>query len=537
MNKKFLIIFFFFLLICYKFSFSEYCPVIPINPAIDDYFYRMSTKYSISLPQAFFSQPMTVCDVFLFLDKIDSLEKLGIISKKEAYDSKILRKRLAKETGFFSFSDKNNKSAFNLRCNFLDTNSAKFGNKNGVYIRGILSPYLNAYFENFSFGSQVEVWTDYRSDTIYHQSTYQPYDGLPYNLYGRADSSKIRASDLLRGSIVYNKENVRLEAGIEKFKTGPAIISPLTFSGNAPPQTYIKGSISFGIIDYIQSFGLLKSDKDKPKYFYMHKIFVPLFNSKLIAEINEVVINGSTTNEPITDSTSANALRRQYYGKTRDWEIAYMIPFIPYAFTEHYLGDLDNKTLSFDLTAFMPKNFRWYFEFFLDDYTAPWSLFSNDWGNKWAFDIGGQYFGKILSSDFSITAEYCRVEPWVYTHFFGGSHRYDSFNKCLGAPLGPNSDILFIGIQNKISNKNILGISFTNIRYNHSQRGGNITDVFQDSIDVPIKHFLDKNGLTTDTKLGFLWQYNPFGIFKINLKYDYYFSGRSEIQLYGGLYF
>ena len=73
----------------------------------------------------------------------------------------------------------------------------------------------------------------------------------------------------------------------------------------------------------------------------------------------------------------------------------------------------------------------------LDDMLSPWTIFSNDWGNKWAATIGFQIFGSVLLRDLTFTAEYSHVEPWVYTHFFGGSHNYAHFGKSLGSPLGP----------------------------------------------------------------------------------------------------
>jgi hypothetical protein len=86
-----------------------------------------------------------------------------------------------------------------------------------------------------------------------------------------------------------------------------------------------------------------------------------------------------------------------------------------------------------------------------------------------------------------------------------------------------------------------VGISFTNEAANHIQRGGNITDVFQDpgtvNPDSPKKVFLDPKNTGTTTRVGAYWKFDQFGMFHAALKYEYDFSGKSEIQLYGGLYF
>ncbi|HUI90668.1 MAG TPA: hypothetical protein VLX68_00335 [Chitinivibrionales bacterium] len=517
---------------------AEICPALSVDPAVDAVMYRLATRYALPLPASFFTQPMTVCDVLSFLSKADSLSVR--LSDAEKADIRELRKRISPDNALLHWKNKKHDAQVGVRLVLADTNAGSFGAKDAGYVRGTASPSLQAGLGPVSFYSGMDVWTDYRSDTMYHQSDYQPYNGLPYNLYSRADSSHARSSDLLRGGIVYIGSPFRLDVAVDKIKQGPALASPLTFSGDAPPETYLRGQLSFGFMEYIQAFGQLKSDKDMPKYFYTHRIQVPLFKNRFTAALTEVVINGSTTNEPHTAPDSANALRSEYYGVTRTWEIAYMIPFVPYAFMEHYLGDRDNKALSFDFNLSWPDDFRWYCEIFIDDFTTPWTILSDDWGNKWAFDVGAQYFTSLLSHDLTATAEYCRVEPWVYTHFFGGAARYDNFNVCLGAPLGPNSDLLFLSCESRVSLKNSAGLTFTNMRTNSSVRGGNIRDVFQDppkpDADSPIKHFLGA-GTQTISRIGAFWKFDQLGVFRAAVKYDYDFSGKSLIQVYGGLYF
>jgi hypothetical protein len=519
---------------------AEFCPALGTDPAVDAFLNRVASRYNVPLPASFFAQPMTVCDVLLFLDKADSLAAAGRLLPAEIFDARMIRKRISADYGLVKWKSSKMDAHVNVRLDLTDSNSASFGAKNAQYIRGMASPALNANLGKLSFYSGVDVWTGYRSDTMYQRSSYQPYNGVPYNLYNRVDSSRVRASDMLRGGIVYNAAPFRFDAAIDRIKQGPGIMSPLTFSGNAPPETYVRGQLSFGILDYTQTVGQLESEKDKPKYFYTHRINVPLFKNRVTLGLTEVVINGSTTNQQ--DSASRNALRKDYYGVTRNWEIGYMIPFVPYVFMEHYLGDRDNKVLSFDCNIAFPDNFRWYGELFIDDMANPWALFfSNDWGNKYAIDVGGQYFASVMSRDVTASVEFCRVEPWVYTHFYGGSHRYDNFNVCLGAPLGPNSYLLALTCDARVTPRNCVGISFTNEAANHIQRGGNITDVFQDpgtvNPDSPKKVFLDPKNTGTTTRVGAYWKFDQFGMFHAALKYEYDFSGKSEIQLYGGLYF
>ena len=127
----------------------------------------------------------------------------------------------------------------------------------------------------------------------------------------------------------------------------------------------------------------------------MHRLEFPLNRLNLVAAVTEVIVYGSTA-----ERAQSDPLRAEYYGETRRPEWIYLIPFVPYAFAEHYGGDKDNKLLSFDVSFSFPKNFRWYGELLLDDITSPVTIFSDDWGNKWAVTAGAEYFGIFLQKDF-----------------------------------------------------------------------------------------------------------------------------------------
>ena len=446
-------------------SYPEFCPNLRIDPALDNLLLRLSNAHSIPLPRSFFFQPMNVCDVLAFFDKADSLAAAGVLSSAEAFDAAQVRKRISSDYGIYKW--KKGENHVNVRLALSDSNSGSFGATSGGYIRGTASPSFFANMGKVSFFAGIDVWSDFRSDSMYHATAYEPYNGPGYNLYGNGDSSHARSSDRLRGGISYTAAPFSFEAAIDQLKTGPAVYSGVTMSGQTPPEIYFRGTVDFGVLTYEQAFGQLQSDKDKAKFFYLHRLSAPLFSKRVTAAINEVIVNGSTTDEPLPDS-----LRKEYYGVIRGWELAYMIPFVPYVFTEHYLGDKDNKLLSFDVNVAMPQQFRWYGEFLIDDMTAPWTLFSNNWQNKWAFTVGGQYFTRLFSRDATAGLEYCRVEPWVYTHFYGGSHRYDTFNSCLGAPLGPNSDLLSLTMESRVFAHHAFGCTFTRERTNRTQRGG-----------------------------------------------------------------
>jgi hypothetical protein len=263
-------------------------------------------------------------------------------------------------------------------------------------------------------------------------------------------------------------------------------------------------------LDYTHVFGLLRSQKDKPKYIYLHRLGIPVPRWRLTIGVNEATVTGSTTDQVLSDTV-------YYEPQSRDWEWVYMIPFVPFSFAEHYIGDRDNSCVSFDLNLLQPRGFRWYAELFLDDITAPWTLFSDDWGNKWALTAGCEYHGVLLGRDITAALEYSRVEPWVYTHFYGGSHRYTHFGECLGAPGGPNADVLWVGMDAAVTPRNTVGLAVVNRRKN-TNRGGNVSDVFQDTTDGYAPTFADSEsktflgtGTERATQIDLMWRLMPLG--------------------------
>jgi hypothetical protein len=510
---------------------AEYSPNLQLSDDLNQLLLRLSITTKTSLPTSFYAQPMSVHDVETFFKQT---EAVGLLSRQELFQIEQFRKYL-KSPKYLQWSDQKRDMSIYGHFDGLFNIDQKYSDSSTVRLQGKLSPLLTGNIGKISYYAGIDVWTDHWTDTMFQTSSYQPYEGVPYNLYGRADSSHTRSSDLVRGGLRYSGIGYSLEIAIDYFRYGPAVYYPLMFSGYAPPLTYARLNLDLGPFKYSHSVGQLKNQKDKPKFFYTHRYQCSLWKDHLVFGLNEVIVNGSTTDQQ--DSLGPNALRRDYYGVERKMEWAYIIPIIPMKFTEHYNGDRDNGLMSFDADLHLPHNFRCYIEFLMDDMTSPWTIFTDDWGNKWAVTAGTQWFGTFKRHDLAATIEYSRVEPWVYTHFYGGSHRYDHFNVPLGNPLGPNSDALNMVFEIFLNPQNTIGLSFVNTRWNHSTRGGNITDVFQDSSstdtaripDSEHKTFLGK-GTERSTRIGLVWKYSPFGVINWEVAADYDVApGRGEI--------
>jgi hypothetical protein len=523
---------------------AEYSPNVSISNELDFLIARLSAVHSVNVPKGYYSRPVNYAALNQFFRTADSLDSLGRLSKSESQQLKRAEKFNGFQKNALKWSDDKKDIHLKANLNLLGDSRLESNDSNNIGMKGIISPSLAGNLGKLSFYSGIDVWTEYRSDTLFKGSSYQPYDGLAYNMYGRnTEESNIRSSDVPIGGIRYDAGSIQLETAIDRLKFGPSVYYPLTLSGMTPPITYARAVMDMNVLTYTHIAGLLKSQKDRDKYIYTHRLELAMWKSRMQIGINEVIINGSSTNQFLGDS---NRVSPSDTGKTRGWEWAYLIPFVPFKFVEHYAGDRDNAAISFDFNIRYPDRFRWYGEFFLDDMLNPLKIFSDDWGNKWAATFGFQYFGQVLAKDLVLTVEYSHVEPWVYTHFYGGSHNFAHFGQNLGSPLGPNSQAIVISTIVQLNTMNALQLKFTNTGKNSSVRGGNITDVFQDDPedstafhDSEKKRFLGP-GTVWSSKPAIQWSFNSFGLFNVNLEYAIDIKSNkvtNEIGLWGGFRF
>jgi len=350
--------------------FGGYSPGIRSNPDLDRFILRIACRHALEVPRSFYSKPMHASEILAFLDKADSLAAAGLLTAQESFQLASIRRIISGQRSLVNLKKQGWDTENYLNLSLTGDGMPYYREGAEVQLKGIINPRLTGATGNFSYFSEVGVWTEYRSDSTFPRSSYQPFDGNPYNLNGRVKASSMRSSDLFRGGISYAGKRFDLETAVDYLRMGPATYYPLTFSGEYSPLTYVRVRMDLSAFEYVHTFGMLRMQRDRPKYFYTHRLDFPLFKNRLMVGINEVIINGSTAEKAQKDS-----LRQEYYGVERDWEWVYMMPFIPYKFAEHYLGDRDNGVLSFDVCLFYPSNVRWYAEFLLDD-IASRSLFS-----------------------------------------------------------------------------------------------------------------------------------------------------------------
>lgn len=353
-----------------------------------------------------------------------------------------------KDSTGFTLTDSSRKAFVNIHAQLLDSaaitnlENAPTHYDNSASIRLFLD---GQFTDKFNFAAKVKVNTDHTNRDI-ADHFYNPNEGIPFN----KQSENKRTWDLFAANASYQLSPLKLDAGFDYLELGPARRHHVILRGekniyrpwqdscsriyDTAPTPYFGYKFSLGPVTYTQHAARLFEKKGFGKYFHNHRLeFALPFDIAL--GLSETSLYGSTTENagtnPNIDADSS--------GREMEW--AYVIPFVPYVFEEHLLGDQDNISMAFDLSVKTIPHWEFYAELLWDDMKSPTSMFDDSWwGNKWAATIGiardDMRIGPVSLDWFT---EYTRIEPWVYTHHKGGGYTYASYAQSLGSDLGPNA--------------------------------------------------------------------------------------------------
>jgi len=134
-------------------------------------------------------------------------------------------------------------------------------------------------------------------------------------------------------------------------------------------------------------------------------------------------------------------------------------------------------------------------------------------------------FDKIgIKAEFERVGKYkSAVEPWVYTHFFGESHRYRHYGQSLGTSVGPNGDLLHLSLFLTPARQFRLEIFAEQLRKGTGEPGDRITDVHING-ENPTKVFLGKNVVNQQTA-GLEIRYEVSRLINLRTRVSQKFSG------------
>ena len=396
--------------------------------------------------------------------------------------------------------------------------------------------FLNGHFtERFLFNASVKVSTDHTNKEIY-DNFYNPSEGIPYN----KQSDNKRTWDIFTASASYDLDAVRLLAGFDYLSMGPARRNHVILRGEQSnyrpwqdstsriyepaPTPYFGYQFELGPIVYSQYAMKIFEKKNFGKYLHVHRLDLSL-PKNITLGLSETALYGSTTEEYPNPNEDADSTGREF-----EW--AYVIPFIPYVFQEHLQGDQDNISLAFDLSVKTIPNWEFYGELLWDDMKSPTSMFDDGWwGNKWATSVGVARDNlKLGSTLWNWYLEYTRVEPWVYTHHKGGGYTYRSYSQSLGTDLGPNSQEVYSEVSGhyKVESGFLKDALFKGTLHasavaKDTAFGGNITDMHTPE-SATDKKFLNDKTTMHYVELGGKIEIKPWNWMTFRAGYDRYFG-------------
>ena len=371
--------------------------------------------------------------------------------------------------------------------------------------------------ENFSFEASVRIRND-RTSFDLDTNHYQAYEGLPYNV----QSDRSRTWDSFTGVARWKGSFFRLQAGVDNLSSGPAERNPLLLGGaKVPWRPWMNGSSTVaerapmlhgafsmfvGPLTYTQISAQLQHTTGCAKYLHLHKLQALFRRGSL--SLGEAVVYG--------DVPSTEGLENPSDSSKRDMEPGYALPFVPYFFAEHYLGDRDNSMLFVDFTA-RPLPFRAfdaleiYGELLIDDLKSPDRFFDDWWGNKWAFTGGVRHRlqGRI---PWGWGWEFTQIEPWVYTHHKGAGYDMSHYGFPIGSDLGPNSREHWFHVDVEPELLGLFRFGFSMV-WKGFDRGSSVADLHHYLIDGEKKTLLDPSARARWSEVSLAWsRVFPLGI-------------------------
>jgi len=339
---------------------------------------------------------------------------------------------------------------------------------------------------------------------------------LNYNFKFVEAIENIGNYDFAKGYLRYYTEpakNMRLalQLGREKIKFGYGYGSKFVISGDHTLMDFFRLNFDYGVFSFTSitasTVGTFSENRD-------------LNYTKFLA-INRFKLNFPKL---IEFGLGENII---YTGRGVD--LAYLNPMIFYKFVEMSLQDRDNGSVWLDFQTHFLKNVEISGTFFLDENILSHLQKLNLFSNKTAYQFGVFWYSPFSVSDLTLTAEYTKIRPYVYTHT-NHKNSYTAYGELLGHSIGPNADEILFKADYNLNEWIRLGGSYQYIRsgeniYDSEGRllfnaGGDPFVPHRMTIDAERIEFLDgerinKNLLTANIKI------EPLRKFYINLTYKF----------------
>jgi hypothetical protein len=315
----------------------------------------------------------------------------------------------------------------------LDSLSSSVEFYNKTAIGGRLYSNINGFLSYFDgaiiteYGSK-EQWTKTNDPkTGRNYTTIMAKDNQPGNFIGYDDVTAYAKPPL---------KNFDITLGFDRVSWGYAGASGLFFSGEGRPFLMAKASRTIGKLDYTFLIGKLTGD------FYEQK---------------RVVYAKHITYSPVR--WFALGLSDAVVSADKGLKPAYLLPFVPYYFVDHYIGGSDNRIMSFDAQWNVRHHVSLYGELLIDEISNLLGFVTNKKANdEWAGVCGVKWFNPVpVIAASLLKAEFVQLEPWVYTRYSRAgaalSNNPVDFGHPIGNQMGPHSRNVSLTFSGMLSEK------------------------------------------------------------------------------------
>jgi hypothetical protein len=127
------------------------------------------------------------------------------------------------------------------------------------------------------------------------------------------------------------------------------------------------------------------------------------------------------------------------FGRSRGYDISYMLPLIFYRSIEQQNGSPDNANIGFDFKTNIAKRLQLYGQLMLDEFVKDEAIGSRRkwWGNKQGIQVGAKYVDAFGIKNLDLQAEMNQIRPFMY-QFRDTTGAYTHALQPLAHPLGAN---------------------------------------------------------------------------------------------------
>ncbi len=210
--------------------------------------------------------------------------------------------------------------------------------------------------------------------------------------------------------------------------------------------------------------------------------------------------------------------------------LLFLNPLLFYRAVDHYLttkeiGDGNNSQIFFNADYRAFNMLELYGSLFIDEISTDAIFNDAKARNQLGYTLGFMLTSPF-QTDVTITAEYTRMLPWVYSNFIQ-TQTYESDGYLLGNYIGQNADQIYLKLEYRV-----LPQARVSLFYDYVRKGG-LEDIhFQ--YELPSPHFL-YGTVTRNTQYGIDIFYEPYHDLRLSVQgiYDTQNKDKHRVVLQG----